>query len=122
MAKWLIQIIIALVLGVAGQLLFKEGASKLDIAFSGLGGVIGVAGRMLTNPYIFFGLVLYAISTFFWIMVLNQKELSLVYPLLASSYILVVLFSALFRHEAVSPLRWLGVLVVATGVFLITRS
>jgi drug/metabolite transporter (DMT)-like permease len=122
MAKWLIQIIIALVLGVAGQLLFKEGASKLDIAFSGAGGIVGVAWRMLTNPYIFLGLVLYAISTFFWIMVLKQKELSLVYPLLASSYILVVLFSALFRHEAVTPLRWLGVFVVATGVFLITRS
>jgi drug/metabolite transporter (DMT)-like permease len=122
MAKWIFQISVALVLGVAGQLLFKEGASKLDIAFSGAGGVAGMAWRMFTNPYIFSGVILYAISTFFWILVLNQKELSLVYPLLASSYILVVFFSVLFRHEAVSPLRWLGVLVVATGVFLITRS
>jgi drug/metabolite transporter (DMT)-like permease len=122
MTKWLSQIAIALVLGVAGQLLFKEGASKLDITFNGVGGIIVLAWRMLSNPFIFIGLVLYAISTFFWIMVLKQKELSLVYPLLASSYILVVLFSILFRHEVVSPTRWLGVAVVSLGVFLITRS
>lgn len=122
MAKWVIQIIIALVLGVAGQLLFKEGATKLDIAFSGPGGPIMLAWRMLTNPFIFFGLALYAISTFFWIIVLKQKELSLVYPLLASSYILVVLFSIFFRHEPVSLTRWLGVVVISFGVFLITRS
>lgn len=122
MAKWVFQIIVALVLGVAGQLFFKEGATKLDIAVSGPGGIIALAWRMLTNPFIFFGLALYAISTFFWIIVLKQKELSLVYPLLASSYILVVLFSIFFRHECVSPTRWIGVVVVSLGVFLITRS
>jgi uncharacterized membrane protein len=122
MAKWVIQIIIAIVLGVVGQLLFKEGTSSLNVSISGATGPLMLIWRMITNFPVFIGLVCYGVSTIFWVLVLKEKELSLVYPMLASSYILVLLFAWLVRHEAVSPTRWIGALVVTLGVILISRS
>jgi uncharacterized membrane protein len=122
MAKWIIQIIIALVLGITGQLLFKEGTGSLNVSVSGVTGPLVLIGRMLTNLPIFVGLVCYGLSTIFYILVLKDKDLSLVYPMIASSYVLVLLFAWLFRHEAVSPIRWAGALVITIGVVLISKS
>ncbi len=122
MNQWVIQIIVSITLGVAGQLFFKEGASHLDISLTGASGVLALLWRMLSNPLIFVGLTCYAISTIFWILVLRQKNLSMVYPMIASGYILVVLFSWLVRHEAISPSRWLGAFIITLGVWLISRG
>ena len=117
MQNWVIQIIISLTLGVAGQLLFKEGATQIDMS----GGIVPLVWRMVTNPWLILGVLCYGISTFFWIMVLKVKDLSMVYPMIASGYILVVLFAWLVRHEAISAGRWVGALVISLGVFLISR-
>ncbi|TCL64796.1 EamA-like transporter family protein [Hydrogenispora ethanolica] len=122
MSLWVIQIIISIALGVAGQLLFKEGAARLDVSLSGAAGVFPLLWRMFAEPLIFIGLVCYGVSTVFWILVLKQKNLSMVYPLIASSYILVVFFSWLFRHETVAPSRWVGALIITVGVWLIARG
>ncbi len=122
MASWVIQILVSIGLGVTGQLMFKEGASRLDISLTGTAGIFGLVWRMISNPLIFIGLACYGVSTVFWILVLKQKNLSVVYPLIASGYILVVLFSWLIRHEAVTPMRWLGALIITMGVWLIARS
>jgi drug/metabolite transporter (DMT)-like permease len=42
--------------------------------------------------------------------------------MLALNQVLVLLVGALFLHEHVSMLRWGGVLLVVTGVFLVSRS
>ncbi len=122
MNRWVLQVIISVTLGVAGQLLFKEGASKLDVSVSGAGGILQLLWRMFTNPWVFVGLVCYGLSTILWILILKEKDLSMVYPMLASGYILVVLFSWLVRHETITPSRWLGAAVISLGVWLIARS
>lgn len=122
MSKWVLQMVVALVLGVVGQLFFKEGASNLNVTISGTTGPLTLLWRMLTNPFIFIGLVCYGISTIFYILVLKEKDVSLVYPMIACGYILVVLFAWLVKHEPVSPIRWLGALVITLGVVLISRS
>jgi multidrug transporter EmrE-like cation transporter len=122
MSKWVIQIIIALVLGIAGQVLLKEGTGSLNVSVAGAAGPLVLIWRMLTTLPIFLGLVCYGVSSVFYILVLKDKDLSMVYPMIASSYILVVLFAWLFRHEAVSPIRWVGVIVITLGVILISRS
>jgi drug/metabolite transporter (DMT)-like permease len=122
MPKWIVQISIALILGVAGQLILKEGAGKLDVTMTGATGIFALIWRMLTNPQIFLGLVCYGISSIFWILVLKEKPLSMVYPLIGSTYILVVLFAWLIRGEVVSLVRWVGAAVITLGVILISKS
>jgi uncharacterized membrane protein len=122
MPKWVIQIIIALVFGVAGQFLLKDGTHSLNVSVSGATGPLTLVWRIITNLPIFGGLLCYGLSSIFYILVLKEKELSYVYPMIASSYVLVLLFAWLFRHEAVSAVRWAGVFVIIAGVFLISQS
>jgi drug/metabolite transporter (DMT)-like permease len=61
-------------------------------------------------------------SAVFWLVVLSRLELSLVYPMVSVAYILVALFSWFFFKENVNLVRWLGILVIVMGVFLISRS
>lgn len=122
MSKWILQIIIALVLGVAGQFLLKNGTSNLNVSISGTAGPLMLIWRMITNLSIFLGLVCYGLSSIFYILVLKEKEISYVYPMFASSYVLVLLFAWLFRHEAISLIRMTGVFMIILGVVLISRS
>ena len=49
-------------------------------------------------------------------------ELSLVYPLVSVAYVLVALFSFFVFKENVTMIRWVGIIVIMFGVFLISRS
>jgi drug/metabolite transporter (DMT)-like permease len=78
--------------------------------------------RTLKEPRLWLGLTLFGISALFWLVVLSRVDLSVAYPFVGLSYIIVVLFSRLFLHEQVSALRWLGVVVVAVGIAIIGFS
>jgi drug/metabolite transporter (DMT)-like permease len=78
--------------------------------------------RTLKEPRLWLGLMLFGISALFWLIVLSRVDLSVAYPFVGLSYIIVVLFSRLFLHEQVTALRWLGVVVVATGIAIIGFS
>jgi uncharacterized membrane protein len=77
---------------------------------------------MFLNPYVFFGFASFGLSSIFWLVVLSRIELSLVYPMVSIAYVLVAIASWLFFKENVTLVRWLGILVIVMGVFLISRS
>jgi len=74
------------------------------------------------DTFILLGFLFYIISTFIWLSVLSRVQLSFAYPLISFGYVLTVFFSWLLLNESVSLIRWLGVMVICCGVFLISRS
>jgi drug/metabolite transporter (DMT)-like permease len=78
--------------------------------------------RTLKEPRLWLGLTLCGISALFWLVVLSRIDLSVAYPFVGLSYIIVVLFSRLFLNEQVTALRWLGVVVVAVGIAIVGLS
>lgn len=103
-----------IVLLVAGQILFKLGLDKVGaLTFHNL-------YAAFLSPYIWAGLALYVVATLFWFAVLSRAQLNVVYPLQSVSYILALLGSIAVFHEQVSPIRWLGVLVILMGVVLVS--
>jgi len=60
-------------------------------------------------------------ASLLWFYILRHHTLSLAYPLLSISYIFGLLASILILHEPVPPVRWLGVLLIMSGVALLTR-
>jgi multidrug transporter EmrE-like cation transporter len=78
--------------------------------------------RALREPRLWLGLTLFGVSAVFWLVVLSRVDLSVAYPFVGLSYIVVVMFSRLFLHEQVSALRWIGVVVVAVGIAIIGFS
>ncbi|MFN5513568.1 MAG: EamA family transporter, partial [Cyanobacteriota bacterium] len=82
----------------------------------------GLALYLLTSPWIIGGAVTLVASLFLYFGAVSRLDLSLVLPLMASSYIFNALLAWLLLQEPVSPRRWLSALVIALGVGLIYRS
>lgn len=123
-SKSMVLILVAVLLGVVGQLLLKMGITQVGtLAFgSDLAGLIQLGLRVFGNLKVLGGFAAYGLSSLFWIVVLSKVDLSLAYPMLALNYVLVPLTAWLFLGEQVPTLRWLGAGVVIIGVVIISRT
>ena len=93
-----------------GQLLLKAGVHKLELNLFGL----------LTNYILILGVIVYFTSATLLIFALKFGELSLLYPLFATSYIWVSLLSPrFFESDSMNLLKWIGVFVIIIGVMFI---
>lgn len=103
------------ILLVTGQTLWKIGAGKIE--FSGLKAMVNMA----LSPWIVIGGILYVIATVIWIYLLSKLPLSLLYPLQSVAYILGLLVAYFLFKEIIPITRWIGVLVILLGVYLVTK-
>lgn len=76
----------------------------------------------LANSWVLLGIL--CLIAFFssYLTALSWADLSYVLPATALGYVLVTLFGKYFLHENVTPLRWLGVLLITCGVGWVTRG
>src|SRR5271170_1405605 len=81
-----------------------------------------VALRVFSNGYIWLGIA--SLLTFFvaYMLILSWADYSYVQPSTSLSYLTVALLSHFFLGELITPLRWLGVFVICTGVFIVGRT
>ena len=106
---------------VAGQLTLKTAMDKLGRI--GSGSQVGdTLLRAVKEPLLWLGLALFGISALFWLVVLSRVRLSVAYPIVGISYILIVLLARFRLHEHVPALRWVGVSVIALGIAIIGFS
>ena len=98
-------------LGACAQLLFKWGANRL--ADGGLDAV-------LSNYGLLGGYVLYGTSFLLLLLAMKRGELSVLYPILALTYVWVVLAAPIFfATEHLNSFKLLGVLAIVIGASLI---
>ena len=62
------------------------------------------------------------VSVIVWLMVLSRVDISYAYPMLSIGYIVTAFCGYAFFAENMSAVRWLGVIVICAGVFMITRT
>jgi drug/metabolite transporter (DMT)-like permease len=123
MGKSLFLILASVTMGVSGQLCLKAGMDQVETLASGsVGTIVQTAFRVLTTPLVFLGLTFYVMGAAFWLMVLSKLDLSLAYPMLALTYVLIPLASQFVLGEQVPALRWLGVGVIFVGVVIVAQT
>ena len=116
-------VLISVCFAVAGQVTLKAAMDQFGpIGEAQVSNPLHTVVRAVQQPLLWAGLVLFGISAVFWLVVLSRVPLSIAYPLVGVSYILVVLFAKLVLHESVPALRWIGVVVVALGIAVIGAS
>lgn len=116
-------IFLSMFCGVGGQLALKMGMGQVgQIGATTLGSPAALALRLATTPLIVFGLALYVLGALSWMTVLSRLPLSFAYPFLALGYAVTPFLAWLLLRETVSPIRWLGIIVISLGVFLVSRS
>ena len=62
-----------------------------------------------------------ALASLIWFYILKHYALSLAYPMISISYVFGMLASIFFFHETVPLMRWIGVLLIMSGVALVAR-
>jgi len=116
-------LVVSVIFAVAGQFTLKTAMNEVGrIGATELAAAGDTIGRALREPRLWLGLTLFGISAVFWLVVLSRVDLSVAYPFVGLSYVVVVLFARLFLNEQVTALRWLGVVVVAAGIAIIGLS
>jgi len=101
------------ILGAAAQVLMKTGANHL--AHPGLLGMLGDLPLMA-------GYCLYGISTVLLVLALKDGELSLLYPVIALTYVWVTVLSLVIFHDDVNPWKMLGIALIVLGVAVLGRG
>jgi len=101
------------ILGAAAQILMKTGANH--IAHPGLWG-------MLTNLPLMAGYCLYGISTLLLVLALKDGELSLLYPVIALTYVWVTVLSFVIFRDEINPFKITGIVLIVTGVAVLGRG
>ena len=105
-------------LGAGAQVLIKLGAAALGphptLAQTALG--------ILTTPPLFAGYALYGFFTILMVLALRHGELSLLYPVIALTYVWVTILSIVVFHETMNAFKIAGILVIMSGVAILGRG
>jgi len=102
-------VLVAAFFAALGSLFFKKGSEKLSLNL-----VDFVKNTALVVGFVFFG-----ISTVVFVLSLRGGELSVLYPIAATSYIWVCLFSVKLLAEKMNKSKWVGIVLIIAGVGLI---
>jgi len=95
------------ILGAAAQIVMKYGANHLANP-----GLIGMA----TNLPLMTGYTLYGMSTVLLVLALKDGELSLLYPVIALTYVWVTVLSFILFHDSIKPFKLAGIVIIVLGV------
>lgn len=113
-----IALALCIVLTLASQLAQKQVA--IDVHRAQAQGRSDVT--YFSRPLFWFALISLGLAMLGWLVVLRDYEVSKAYPLLSLNYALVLLASRVVFHERIPPLRWLGVLVICSGIAVVAGS
>ncbi len=101
---------------ISAQTILKKGLVLLggiDVS----SGVVPEIIRVLHSPYVVSAFALQGIIAIFWIYVLSRTQLVYLFTMSgAFFYILLALASWIILGERLSPVQWLGIILISTGV------
>ena len=110
-------LLMSVVLATAGQIFFKKGVfvtGEVILQGSFIAGLI----KLIFNPFVFSGLVLYGFSTVLWLIALSKTTLNFVFPFTALIFVLVMLSARVVFLEAIPTLRYVGLALICLGFLL----
>ena len=120
MLKNLLLIGMTVCLNTAGQFLMKMGINK--IGKIDLTRFFDHLPRVASSGFVIGGFLAYAFSAALWIVILSRAELSWAFPMVSLSYVLTAILSPVLLGESFSVQRFIGILVICLGVFLVGRT
>jgi undecaprenyl phosphate-alpha-L-ara4N flippase subunit ArnE len=88
------------------QVFYKIGAAKLPLIF--------------TNYQLLAGLFLYALGAVVFVIALKFGEVTILYPIIATSYIWVALLSWWIFNDVMNIYKSLGIIAIVAGITIIS--
>jgi drug/metabolite transporter (DMT)-like permease len=111
MKVWVITLVIfCAMLGGLGQILMKQGMDKFAIK------------TLLTNFALISGVGLYGVAFVLYLLALKFEHVSLLYPFISTSYLVVMVLSGWMLHEDITAQMYIGAVAIIGGVTLIATG
>ncbi|WP_242109657.1 EamA family transporter [Luteimonas aquatica] len=105
-----------------GQLVLKWQTSLSGPLPPGLGAKLNFLAHMLLNPWVLSGLGAAFAGSLCWMLALKKLPLSTAYPFTASSFLLIMLYAALFLGEPVTLGKALGTTLIVAGIVVMSLT
>ena len=105
-------VLVAGFLGGLGALLFKMSADQFTLTLEGT----------LKNKWLILGCLCYGLSVVLFVPALRGGEVSVLYPIAASSYVWLSLLSVHFLKEKMNILKWISIILIIAGIALLGGS
>ena len=114
----LLIVAMCVILGVFAQLILKKGMNTI--------GIISIK-ELLTkeifsivfNKFVFVGLAMYGLSALLWLVALSMEEVSYIYPLIGTGYILTAILAWAFFGESLTMMKILGIVLISFGAYMV---
>lgn len=100
------------ILGAAAQILMKVGMVRFEPHLSSI----------VTNVPLIAGYILYGINTLMLVLALREGELSMLYPIIALTYVWVTLLSYALLHEKPNLYKNAGISTIVLGVGVLGKG
>ncbi|HZX80237.1 MAG TPA: EamA family transporter [Lysobacter sp.] len=110
---------LTVLLTVYGQLILKWRVGLAGPLPDGLFPKLEFLARLLLDPWVLSGLGAAFAASLCWMLALSKLPISSAYPLTASSFVLVLLFGAMFLGEPVTWTKAAGTGLVVLGVLVL---
>ena len=112
---------LTIALTVYGQLIVKWQVGKAGDLPAGLWSKVEFLLRLAVNPWVISVFAAAAVAALSWMAAMTRLELSRAYPFVGLSFVLVLVFSAVFFDESLTAWKVAGVALIVLGLFVGSR-
>lgn len=120
--KTLVMMIIIICASPVGYIFVSKGMKQIDWQGWTLPDLLHFFVQAFTMGTMWLGIALLLAYFVAFLVVLSWADYSYVQPAASLSYLIVAVLARYVLHETVTPLRWLGVIIVCSGVFIVGRT
>ena len=113
-----VYVICTVLLTVYGQIAIKWQVLAAGPFPADPGDKIRFLARLLLNPWVISALAAGLLASVSWMAAMTRLELSHAYPFMSLAFVLVMLASALFFSEPITPLKVTGITLVVLGIVI----
>lgn len=100
-----------------GQLALKQGVSISKIELTPT-----LFFQILTNKFLLIGFALYGMGSILWLFIIKKLPISVAYPAVSLSYVVVVILSYFFFKEEINLTKIFGISLIFVGIIFLFRS
>src|SRR5262245_45150694 len=120
--KTLVMVLAMVVCANAGDLLLKRGMTQIGVVRLTAHGIAQAFRLTVTNTTVWLAILFLIGFMATYMTVLSWADYSYVMPAGAFGYAVLTFLAVIFLHESVSPLRWVGVVLICVGVLLVGQT
>jgi uncharacterized membrane protein len=121
--KTLFVLLIAVTAQTLGDVCLTKGMKAIgEVDTTNFAELFGIGAQVFANPYIWLGIFMLSVFFGLYLVALSWADLSFVVPMTAFGYVLNGVMSWQLLGERISPVRWIGTLVICLGVAVVSRT